>query len=418
MKEKKYLLSGLVFGIAIGWVLGFLRLPFIEKNCSFLLGFIAAMVCATLFLFLLAAWNKQFLYGLIGKKRTTGDYQSTRNHTFVWIILFVFLVLGGILVFRHNTSLVLQIQDHQEKIKEMGALVAEVQQNNLGPLLRSMLEDIDKELKRNSGRTLSDTTIARMTALSSVFKPYKYMQGDSLSEQACSPERGQLLQALVLMNIDSGTFTRIKQNTLFAGADLRGMNLKGLNLSGINLNKANLNGADLSDTNFKGADLGAANLWGANLNRANLSNINLKRADLRWAQLNETNLKLANLNGANLSNAQLIKADLTDATFQRAQSVGALFNDAIMKSIDFAGTNLTKANLSNVELSESEMRSVNLSEAVLIGVKLNNIVISNDWLEKLIEWQPVGLKELQANYTFVSDTADKFKRPLYRFKKK
>ena len=64
MKGKRYLLIGLVFGIMIGWALGFLRLPYIEKNFSFLLGFIAALVLVSLLLVLLNVWNQNLLFDL------------------------------------------------------------------------------------------------------------------------------------------------------------------------------------------------------------------------------------------------------------------------------------------------------------------------------------------------------------------
>jgi uncharacterized protein YjbI with pentapeptide repeats len=421
MKRKRYLLVGLVLGGVIGWTLGFLRLPYIEKNCSFLLGFIAALAFVSLGLILPAAWNGSFLPGLIGKKTATEDSKSARTRTFVWSVLVGVLLLGGIvngfMLYRRDESFNLQIQTQDKKMEEMKAMLASLTKSDLEPLLHSMLEDIDKELKRNPGRTLSDSTIDRIATLSFAFKPFNYIKDDSLSKQACSPERGQLLQALVLMNIDSGTFTRIKRNTLFAWADLRKKDLRGFDLSGINLMEANLDGADLSGTNLKGADMREANLWGANLNRADLSGTDLKRADLRWAQLNEANLTLANLNGANLSNAQLIKADLTGASFQRAQSAGALLNQAILTNAGLAGTNLSKANLRQAELTETDLRSVNLSEADVVGVTINRTIVSKNWPDKMKEWQPMGMKELQELYTVVNDTADKFKSPLYRLKK-
>ncbi len=416
MKGKKYLLFGLIFGVILGWVLGFLRLPYIEKNYSFLLGFIAALVLVALLLLLLSVWNRDFLPALIGKKTATIGSKSTRTYSFVWIMPVGIIVLGGVLGYNWYASLQQQIQDQQKSIHEIAAL-AVVQKNDLKPLLSSLLEDISKELKQNPGRILSDTTFDRIAALSFAFKPYKSIIGDSLSQQESSPERGQLLQALVLMNIDTGTFGRIKRKTAFAWADLRGADLKGLDLSGINLAHANLESADMSGINLKEADLKEANLWGANLNRANLRNADLKRADLRWAQLNEANLTLANLSGANLSNAQLMKADLTDATVRRAQSVGALFNEAILSSIDFAGTNLAKANFSRAELSDSDMRTVDLTMADLSGVILNKATVNKEWPQKLQEWQPVGLKVLQETYTTVNDTVDVFKRPLYRLNK-
>lgn len=415
MKGQKYLLIGLVFGVMIGWALGFLRLPYIEKNFSFLLGFTTALVFVSLILMVLFVWNKPFLDGLIGKKsETEGDSQSPRAYIFIRIMLMGALVLGGVMVYRWNESFKLKIQNQDKKIQEMAVSVVAVQKNNLEPLLRNVLDDVGKELNLSLNRTLSDTTIARIAALSAAFKPYKYIKDDSLSKQVCSPERGQLLQSLVLMNIDTGAFARIKRNVSFDWADLRGADLKGLDLSGINLKKANLENADLSDANLKSANLGEVNLWGANLNRANLSQTDLKRADLRWAQLNEAALISANLNGANLINAQLRKANLNDATLQWTQLGGTLFNEASLISVDFVGSNFTKVNLSKADLRDSDLRKVNLSEAVLDGARLNKAIVDESWLEKLNEWRPTGANELRKNYKIVNDTFNKFNIPLYR----
>lgn len=421
MKGKRQLLIGLVFGMAIGWAMGFLRLPYIEKNCSFWLGFLAALAFVSLVLLLLGAWNRDFLFGLTSKKKESGDSKSIRKYTFIRVMLLGVLVVGGfalgLTVYHQIESLKRQIQNQDKTIQEMAALAESVKKNDPEPLMRSILNEVGEELKQNPRRTLQDTTIARIAALSFSFKPYKYLEGDSLSEKAYSPGRGQLLQALVLMNIDTGVFARIKQNTLFAGADLHGADLKGLDLSGINLRGANLKDADLSGANLKGADLGGANLWGAKLNQANLSHSDLKKADLSWAQLNEAILILANLSGATLTNAQLRKADLNGTTFHWAQSVGALFNEANLTSVDFLGSNLSKANLSHANLSATNFSKVNLNEADLAGVSINRTLVDLNWPEKLKEWRPMGGKELLESYTVVNDTFNKWKDPLYRLVK-
>lgn len=421
MKRKRYLLIGLALGVMIGWVLGFLRVPYLEKNASFLLGFIAALASISLTIMLLALRDKGFALGPIGPKTEIGDVQNTRRHTFIWVLLVGAPVLGGIVsgltFYVQNTSLKLQIQKKDERLQEMSAMVQAANKNNLAPLMRTLLEDVGEELKLNPGRTLCDSTIARISALSFSFKPYRYFEHDSLSDKAYSPERGQLLQALALLPIDSSTFARIKQNTLFAGADLRQTDFKGLDLSGINLKAANLKEADWSGANLREADLGEANLWGTKLNKANLGNADLTRADLRWAQLNEATLTSTHLNGANLANAQLRKSDLKDAIFEWAQSGGALFDGANLTSAHFTGTNLTKANLSQTDLSGADLRKINLSEAVLVGARLNNVLVDENWPAKLMEWKPLGIKELQKNYTVANDTFDKGNRPLYRLKK-
>lgn len=421
MKRKRYLFIGLVFGIAIGWVLGFLRMPYVEKNASFGLGVVAALTVVSLVFTLLASRHRDFLLWLVGKKTETEGLQNSYLRTFFWIMMIGTPVLGGVasgLVFYgQNQSLKRHVQSQQAQLREMDAMLQAGNKNNLAPLMRSILEDVGEELQNRPGRTLRDTTVASIAALSAAFKPYRYFERDSLSDNAYSPERGQLLQALVLMRMDSSSFARIKRNTLFAGADLRQSDLKGMDLSGINLEAANLKDADWSGANLEGANLREASLWGAKLNRANLTNADLTRGDLNWAQLNEATLTSAKLNGTNLTNAQLRKAALNGASLEWAQLEGALFNEANLAGANCTGTNLTKVNLSQANLGWTDLRKTNLSEAVLVGVRLNKVLVDENWQAKLAEWRPLGIKELQESYTLANDTFDKGKRPLYRLKK-
>lgn len=422
MKGKSYLLVGLVVGTALGWALGFLRLPHLEKNVSFLLGFAAALVFVSLVLLLMMVWNRKLLSGLRGPNTATGDTPNPRAFTFLWILpagVFVLgSLVGGLFLYRQNEDLKRQVQTRDQKMQEMAAIAASLKKNNLEPLMHNLLEDVGEALQRNPGKPLQDTTIARIAALSFTFKPYPSFEKGNLSEKAYSPERGQLLQALVLMPMDTGSFARIKRKTTFAGADLRGADLKGLDLSGINLRGAHLKNADLGGANLQSADLREANLWGANLNRADLGRADLRRADLNWAQLNASALPLANLDGAILTNAQLGKADLHGATFQWAQAGSALFNEATLTHVNFTGTNLSKANLSMANLRGADLRRANLTEATLGGASLDNTLVDDQWSGKLKVWRPMGAREIQEMYSVANDTADAKKQPLYRLKKR
>jgi uncharacterized protein YjbI with pentapeptide repeats len=422
MKGKRYLLIGLVFGMLIGWALGFLRLPYLEKNSSFLVGILSAWVLVSLVILVLYAWNRDFLLGLIGKAAAHEDPQSKRRQMFIRIIATIILALGciglGMTIYSQNKSFNQQIQKQDRHLQEMAAQTEAMKKIDPEPLMRSMLFDVGEELKRNPGRSLRDTTISRIAALSVIFKPFRYFEGDSLSPNAYSPGRGQLLQALVWMKIDSGSFARIKRKTLFAGADLDGMDLKGVDLSGINLRNANLRSTDLSGANLKGADLTDANLWAVKLNHADLSNAVLKRADLSWAQLNEATLISTDLNGANLSNAQLVMANLNAATFLYSNSGGALFNKATLTNARFFGADLSKANLNQANLRDTDLRSINFSQADLVGVQLDHAMVEIDWLDKLKAYQPTGLKELLEQYKVENDSFDTWKRPLYHVLKK
>lgn len=418
MKGKKQLLLGLVFGILIGWVFGFLRFPYLEKNVSFLLGFIASLIFVSLLLMIWVVWNRRSLHGLIAQKEGARDSQSTSKTLLIWMVLSGIVALGSIVIglniYRENRSFKLQIQNHDSEMLKMKATIELLQKTNQEPFMSSILEEVGEELRRNPARTLTNATINRIAALSFSFKSYPSFEHDSLSKKRYSTERGQLLQALILMNVDPRSFAQIKRSAVFAEADLRGAGLKGLDLSGINLKDAHLKDADLSGADLRNANLGGANLWGANLNRANLSNADLKHADLRWAQLNEATLAMANLYGANLLNAQLKKADLNHANFRWVQSVGALFNEANMTNMDLFGNNSTKANLSQANLSASELRGIILSDANLVGTQLNNVIVDANWQERLNKWQPIGGKELSKNYSVVGGAFDKNKRPAHQ----
>lgn len=433
MKIKSHILITLSLGLLIGWTLGFLRLPYIETNASFGLGFMAGLSVFALVLLLLAVWNKEVggfgfrisdFGSLVPHKEATetNSGKNTRTQTVLGTVLIGFPILGGLMsgaiLYRQNIGFRAALQRQDAQLREMTALTQAANNHNFAPVTRNLLDGITQALKHNPQRTLPDTLIAQIVALSTAFKPYHYFDRDSLSAKAYSPERGQLLQALAVLKLAPATFDAIKRRAVFAGADLRQANLKGLNLDGINLNAANLRDADLSDAKLGNADLGEANLWGANLTGAKLNNTNMKRADLTWAKLNNATLTKTNLNGAILANTQLIKAVITEATLQWALASGALFNEAHLAWVNCTGTDFTKANFKGANLRYSDLKKANLRESNLLDAQFNAVFVDTDWSKQLAQWQPLGLQALQENYAVVNDTADKGGRPMYRLKQK
>ncbi|MEP7127924.1 MAG: pentapeptide repeat-containing protein [Chitinophagales bacterium] len=421
MKAIIKLLIGIILGFAIGWFLGFLRLPYIEMNHSFLLGFIACVVIVLLIFLLLIAWNNNStLHRLIGKTPANDVPKTvTRTYRIIRILIASIIVAGGLLssflIYKQSNYFKTQMQNQDRKIQEQSALIESIRKGNMVFLMSNILNNVEEELKNS--RTLSDVVIARIAALSFSFKPYKYFQGDSLSAKELSPERGQLLMALLLMKMDSGSFAGIKQMASFASADLRGASLKHADLSGANLKNADLKDADLGDANLSNANLWSANLWGVNLNNANLSGADLKRSDLRWAALNGTNLKFADMNGAQLSSAQLVKADVLDAFVQYADLEGAILTEANLTGVNFLGAGMRKINLNNADLTRTDLRMTDLNEATLLGTELNKALVDSNWMDKLNEWRLTGSKEIQENYNVVTDSLDQWKHKVYRLSK-
>lgn len=392
----------------MGWALGFLRFPYVEKNSSFLLGFIACFAFVSLTLILLFIWKKNsLLVRLISKTPATQNSNNiTRSYTVIWILVSAFIVFGGlissVLIYKQNKLFETKTQDQNKRIREQSELIESVRRSSLVILMNDILDKVDDDLKNNPDGKLSDKTIASIVAaFNYTFIPYRYWEGDSLSEKKLSPEKGQLLLALLIKNIDSTSFDKIKRNALFYGADLRGAKLIGVDLSGSDLKDADLKDADLSGADLRGSDLRGANLGGANLNKANLSRADLRRADLSWAELNEIVLDSANLNGADLTNAQLRKADLRRAKFQVAKLDGALLNEANLEGGYIVDASLVKANLTRVNLTKADANRANFNEAIMTEIELTNTDVDKDWFKKLKDWQIIGAKEIQKSYKIV-----------------
>ncbi len=421
MKAMLKLFSGFFLGSLLGWFLGFLRLPYIEKNYSFLLGFIACMALLVLVFLLLVTWKKHTtLLMLLRKNPADGDTQSaTRTYAIIWILVAVLIVGGGLLssflIFQQNRYLKTQLQNQDRKLREQSALIESARKGNMIYLMSNILDNVEEELKNNG--SLPDAVIARIAAFSFSLKPYRYLQGDSLSARELSPERGQLLMALLLMKMDSVSFARIKQSVSFAAADLSGAALQQADLSGAQLSSADLKDADLSGADLQHADLQDGNLWGANLNKADLRKANLKRSDLRWAALNGANLQFADLNGAQLSSAQLLQADAQDASVQYADLTNTTLAEAKLTRTNFLGAEMSKANLNNTDLTRSDLRMTNLEEATLTGTVLNSALVDSNWTDKLASWRLTGVKEINDNYQVVSDSLDKWNHKVYRLNK-
>lgn len=424
MKTTWNFLIGIILGAVIGWILGFLRLPYIEKNASFWVGFAACMAFILSVVVFLFVWDRHsLLLRLIGKNPSTQDSQKiTRAYSLIWTMVFVFIVIGAtinsVLIYKQNDWLSMQAKRQNKRILEMTEVAESSRKSNLAFLMSSVLEDVRNEVKNHPNRVLSDSTIAKLAVLTnSIFMPYRYFEGDSLSDKALSPERGQLLLALLSMNMDSNSFVKMKLGISFSAADMRRADLRGADFSNMDLKGADLKNANLSGANLRGTDLRDADLNGADLRGANLNKADLRRADLGWAILNGAVLTSANLNGAILMHAQLRKADLRNAAIQWAQADGVMLLEANLSRADLTGTGLRKANLNEANLTEADLRRTNLSEASLLGAELNRAIADEKWLNQIDTWRLAGAKEVQKSYRLVNDSTDKWKKPLYRLKK-
>lgn len=301
-----------------------------------------------------------------------------RNWWWQWIIG-IFVSIGGLTgtMLLMNQNILIQRQISLEEASRRSALVV---------LMSNIMDKADREIekqqdllpvaKRDSARfQLSQSLIGQIAALSHSFKPYRYMNGDTLITEPLSPERGQLLITLTLLPLDTMTIQKIYQSATFEGADLQSAVLSGVYLSGANLYRANLERANLYKTHLRKTVLNEATLKTANFYRANLEDASLKRALLNNAFLKEANLIRANMSEANLTKAILVKANMRDGILHRinlsgANLEGAFLNNAFLKEASLTQANLSAADLSGASLNKADLREAVLNIAILIRADL------------------------------------------------
>lgn len=301
------------------------------------------------------------------------------------------------------------INTQNTRIDQQTNLIEADRRSSLIFLMSNIMDKVDEEIReqkmylREKGVAedqidmmqfrLSQSLIGRIAALSQAFKPYLYLQNDTLTSKPLSPERGQLLMAITKSNLDTSTLRSVYSNTTFEKADMSRANLTGANLRGANLGEASLAGADLNNADMSGANLIEADLRRTNLERANLSNAKLTEANLGNTKMAKANLSGANLFGAKLFDSDLSEADLSGSILNFANLVLAnLSNSKLIKAdLSFAnlgdaglpGANLTEADLSGADLSNAYLFEADLAGANLIGVNLRGADFSGANLKRV-----------------------------------
>ncbi|MEM6966004.1 MAG: pentapeptide repeat-containing protein [Bacteroidota bacterium] len=413
MKKKRNFLVAILLGGILGWVLGYLRFPYLDTDFSFFLGFITCLTFIALVFWGLNIWKKnKFLLGVLGENKNAKP--ATKSYLTLWALIAAFIFTGGIvssyLFFQQNKWQKEKADARSKTIKTQFDLTESARKINAAHLINNLAEKIEEEVHRSDNNTLTDRTLARLVALNHSFQPYAYWEGDSLSAQKLSPERGQLLLVLVTLDLDTTTFRKIKKSISFLGADLRGTDLSGKDLSGMDLRAADFRDANLSETRLVGTDLRSTNFWGANLNKAIFRKADLKRANMSWAELNDANLDHADLDDANLSAAQLRRASLNEARLRWGNMNGAILSEASLYGMDLLATDLSQANCNKTNLEKANLRWAVLNNTTFTEANFTDIVevtkagvIEKNWLEKLTDWKVIGAEAIQKEYQLVEE---------------
>jgi len=269
------------------------------------------------------------------------------------------------------------LEKQNEKIDNQIQLEESTRRGALIVMMSNIMDKVDEELKEDwnddKARNLSPQLIGRIAALSQSFRPYRFWQDSMLIEKSLSPERGQLLLALVNSQLDSLTYFNMFKRASFAKANLEKANLKGLNLSRIDLKGANLQGADLRETRLIDSRMSNANLERAVFNNSYLSHTEFQKANLKGAQFYQAHLLATRMQEATLEDAHFRNATINSVDFNQSLK-NVDFKEAIIKECEFIFCNFKHADFRNTIFQKNT-----IYELLLDSVKVND----KRWLETL-----------------------------------
>lgn len=239
-----------------------------------------------------------------------------------------------------------------ERIEQQTFLQEAERRSSLVFLFDNVLDKIDEELRINPGRReLSPQLIGRIVALTKALKPYRYLEGDTITSRMTSPERGQVLLSLLASKLHPNTYDQI-----FVLADFSYSTLSNVNLDGAYLRNINLAHAVLESVSLTGADLRNANFEGAELTHAHvrLTGPGARPAHFDFANFHQAHLVDADFGGSYLDFANFSEARLRNVTFQRAFLNQTKFDQALADTLDFSEAIFYKTGFSKMSGSNPD----------------------------------------------------------------
>ena len=265
---------------------------------------------------------------------------------------------------------------------------------SLNSSIDSVLDKVDEELKnsKNKSRELSPLLISRIIALSQSLKPYKYLDGDNLSEKPKSIERGQLLKSLLVCNLGIHTLDKIFDTSDFSYADL----------SNSNLDKAHLRRANLEFADFSNSQMTNVNLIAANLKNAIFQNVSTScYPPLQDCSASGIDFHCAHLDNATivnsdfyscifffteLNNINIINSKFSDCTFTASK-----FNNARLKSVDFTGSNFIGIPFYDIDSIGNIKPCISFKDTILIDD---------------VQTTDISMLSILKKYTYISNDFD------------
>lgn len=265
------------------------------------------------------------------------DKSKSRASILAFIFNFLFskstiaLTITGLLGY-FLTWKSIDIQEQQTKlISQQNSLEEASRKSSIFYLMSEIMNNIalETKLNNNNSNVLSPLLIARIASLSNSLKPYKHLNGDSLSI-----ERGHLLHTLSLSKVDSNSLDKIYKHGNFTFSDLSGLNFSQSYLKNVNLSHSNLNGGNFSYSNMINSTLLKCNVFNTNFYNARLYHSNIN------SRIDSSLFDSSKIKGVDFHNSEFINSNFDNCDFK-----GATASNLTIKKSSFRNSSLSKLSL-------------------------------------------------------------------------
>lgn len=164
-----------------------------------------------------------------------------------------------------------------------------------------------------------------------LYKPYKYLDDNKLTQTKISPERGQLLITIANSKLDTNTILKIFEASNFDHSDL--------------------NGAKFNNVYLKNLRMNDASMINCSFGNSNLQNISFYNCNLSNSSFYKSNLKLAFMTICDLSNASFWELN----SIHNAAFPGSILDSTTFRFVNFNGVQINDDDFSSSKFYKCEV---------------------------------------------------------------
>ena len=364
-------------GLTLGWVLAYLRLPNLQAYSTFYIGLFGGFVIWILIL-------------LTARSVLKIGYLNKKSLLLCVVTLLVFVTLLTTMYSKH--SLVGSLEQQNKQLIESSTLRSFQHKSNQNKLLVDrLLTELRKEYEQQ--QSISDKRLIALELLNNTFEPYPIYTSASKRALNLSPERGFLLAGLIALDLDSLSFSAIKNRLDFSYSYVSNLKIENTDLSNIRLN----------DALFTKVSFNHVNLCGANL----------ERSKMPWSTLHQIVADHSLWSGVDLSNSKISAFSGTKISMIWANAGSCNWDSCLISMSDLSGLNLHKSKINHSALEDCDLNGIQLDRTQIKLSQYSACQVSNNFLDKIKESNSDIRLGQSSSLTIIVDSTSAAPKTIY-----